>query len=274
MARYRLADRTAVLTGAGSGIGRALAHDLASRGTHLALVERDEARLAEVAGEVRGRANVRVTTHALDVTDRDGSTALPAAVEAAHGGADLLFNNAGIALEGRFDQLSEADYDRVMEVNFHAVVRLTRAFLPLMKRSDDARIVNVSSIFGVIAPAGQTAYSASKFAVRGFTMALSHELDGTNVGATVVHPGGVSTNIARDAKLSSDMTDDEKERRLAAAMKNLSMPPPRAAAIILRGVERRRRRVFVGADAALAQRIERLMPSSYWALVRRVAGEL
>ena len=274
MARYRLVGRTAVLTGAGSGIGRALAHGLAGRGAHLALVERDPERLAEVAGELRGRADLRVSAHKLDVTDRAAVAALPGEVEAVHGGADLLFNNAGIALEGYFDRVAEDDFDRVMEVNFHAVVRLTRAFMPTLRRSQDARIVNLSSIFGVIAPAGQTAYSASKFAVRGFTMALSHELDGTNVGATVVHPGGVSTNIARDAKLSSDMTDEEKEARLAAAMKNLKMPPPRAAAIILAGVERRRRRIFVGSDAGLAQRVERLMPSSYWGLIRRVAGEL
>lgn len=274
MARYRLAERTAVLTGAGSGIGRALAHDLAARGTHLALVERDPERLAEVEREVRDRAQVRVTTHALDVTDREAVAALPGKVEHVHGGVDLLFNNAGIAQEGRFEAVGEDAFDRIMEVNFHAVVRLTRAFLPVLKQSDEARIVNVSSIFGIIAPAGQTAYSASKFAVRGFTMALSHELDGTNVGASVVHPGGVATNIARDAGLSSSMTDEEKERRLAVAMRNLTMPPPRAAAIILAGVERRRRRIFVGRDAALAQRIERLLPGAYWSVIRRVAGEL
>ena len=270
MARYRLADRTAVITGAGSGIGRALVHDLARRGTHLALVERDEGRLAEVVDEARGVATIRVTGHVLDVTDRPGVAELPALVERDHGGADLLFNNAGIALEGDFEEVAAEDFDRVMEVNFHAVVRLTRAFLPLMRRSDEARIVNVSSIFGVIAPAGQTAYCASKFAVRGFTMALDHELEGTNVRASVVHPGGVSTNIARDAKLTSDMTDAEKEERLAMAMKNLVMPPPRAAAIILRGVERRKRRIFVGGDAEIAQRIERLMPSSYWGLIRQL----
>ena len=274
MTRYGFGGRTAVVTGAGSGIGRALAHELVDRGCHLALVERDGGRLGDAMEEVRSRANVRVTCHALDVTDRAAVAALPAAIEAAHGGADLLFNNAGVALEGRFDQVSEADYDRVMEVNFHAVVRLTRVFLPLLRRSDDARIVNVSSIFGIIAPAGQTAYSASKFAVRGFTMALGHELDGTNVGATVVHPGGVNTNIARDAALSSAMTDEEKERRLAAAMRNLTMPPPRAAAIIVRGVQRRRRRIFVGADAGLAQRLERLLPSSYWALLKKLGMEI
>ena len=274
MARYSFADRTAVLTGAGSGIGRALAHELAGRGAHLALVERDADRLAEASAELRSRANVRVSAHPLDVTDRAAVAALPAQVEAVHGGADMLFNNAGIAVEGYFDAVAENDFDRVMEVNFHAVVRLTRAFMPTLKRSDDARVVNVSSIFGIVAPAGQTAYSASKFAVRGFSMALSHELDGTNVGVSVVHPGGVSTNIARDAKLSSDMTDAEKEARLAAAMKNLKMPPPKAAAIIARGVERRRRRIFVGGDAVALQIMERLMPSSYFAPLRRIAGDL
>lgn len=274
MSRYDFDGRTAVITGAGSGIGEALAHELAGRGCHLALVERDAERLGTVSDAVRRRTNVRVSTHELDVTDREAVAALPSAVEAAHGGADLLLNNAGIALEGRFEHVAEDHFDRVMEVNFHALVRLTRAFLPTLKRSGDARIVNVSSIFGIIAPAGQTAYSASKFAVRGFSMALSHELDGTNVSVSVVHPGGVSTNIARDATLTSDMTDEEKLHRLAIAMKNLKMPPPKAAAIIARGVERRRRRIFVGSDSLQGMWMERLLPSSYYGLVRRLGVEL
>ena len=274
MSRYRFDGRTAVVTGAGSGIGEALAHELAARGSHLALVERDPERLGMVAEAVRSRANVRVSSHGIDVTDRDAVAHLAGDMDEAHGGVDLLFNNAGVALEGQFDEVDETDFDWVMDVNFHALVRLTRLFLPTLRASDEARIVNVSSIFGIIAPAGQTAYCASKFAVRGFSMALAHELDGSNVGVSVVHPGGVSTNIARDARLTSKMTDAEKEERLAIAMRTLKMPPAKAAAIIVRGVERRRRRIFVGGDSLQGMWIERLFPSSYYALARRMGAEL
>ena len=138
--------------------------------------------------------------------------ALPARVRAAHGRADLLINNAGVALAGTFDQVSESDFDWLMEINFHAVVRMTRAFLPQLRASDDARIVNVSSVFGLISPPGQCAYCASKFAVRGFSNSLRHELAGTRVGVSVVHPGGVATAIARNARAAQAMRRTEEMR--------------------------------------------------------------
>src|SRR5918993_1406636 len=141
----------------------------------------------EAARPGRGRHR-RVERRRMDVADRAAVAALPAAVLAAHGRVDLLVNNAGVALGGTFEQVSEADFDWLMAINFDAVVRLTRAFLPLLRASDDARIVNVSSIYGIVAPPGQTAYSASKFALRGFSTALRYELAGTPVGVTIVHP--------------------------------------------------------------------------------------
>src|SRR6202040_1171273 len=126
-----------------------------------------------------------------------------------HPGVDILVNNAGVALGGTFEQTAEDDFEWLFAINFWGVVRMTRAFLPLLHNSEEARIVNLSSLFGLIAPPGQTAYSASKFAVRGFSMALSHELAGTNIGVTTVHPGGVATSIAKNARMARTQTKTE-----------------------------------------------------------------
>jgi len=267
-ARMQLKDRVAVVTGAGSGIGRALAQALAQRGCHLALADRDQAGLAQTAAlpELRG---VRVSVHALDVADRDAVAALPAAVLAEHGRVDVLVNNAGVALGGSFEQVSEADFDWLMSINFQAVVRMTRGFLPLLHRSDDARIVNVSSLYGLISPPGQSAYSASKFAVRGFSNALRHELASSRIGVTVVHPGGIATSIARNARLAEPIPQEQLQQRLARADKMLRMPPSRAADIIVRGLEKRRSRVLVGMDAVVVSWLERLAPVHYWRLLGR-----
>jgi NAD(P)-dependent dehydrogenase (short-subunit alcohol dehydrogenase family) len=138
--------------------------------------------------------------HRLDVADRAAVAALPQAVVSEHGRVDLLFNNAGVALSGTFDQISETGFDWLFDINFRAVVRLTRAFLPYLRAGHDAPIVNISSLLGLISPPGQTAYSASKFAVRGFSNALRFELMGGNAGVTVVHPGGVATKIAENSR--------------------------------------------------------------------------
>jgi NAD(P)-dependent dehydrogenase (short-subunit alcohol dehydrogenase family) len=261
-----LDGRAAVITGAASGIGRAVAISLARRGGHLALADIDEAGLAETERQAAA-FGVRVSRHRLDVAVREDVAALPAQVVDAHGRVDLLVNNAGVALGGNFDQVSEADFDRVMEINFHGVVRMTRAFLPRLLASDDARIVNLSSVFGIISPPGQCAYSASKFAVRGFSNALRHELAATRVGVSVVHPGGVATAIARNARVSPGLAADEVRGRLALAEKLLRMPPAEAGEIIVRGVEKRRARILVGRDAMFICLLERLAPVHYWRLL-------
>lgn len=234
---YSFTGRVALITGAGSGIGRALALALAQRGCALALADRDAAGLQATAAEA-ARGVITVSTHVLDVTDRAALAALPDAVMANHGRLDLLVNNAGVALGGTFEQVSEADFDWLLDINFHAVVRLTRACLPHLRRRDEARIVNVSSVYGLISPPGQAAYSASKFAVRGFSNALRHELAGSNVGVSVVHPGGVATAIARSARVPV--------------------------------VERRRERILVGGDAVFVALLERLWPVHYWRVMSRL----
>ncbi|WP_151637715.1 SDR family NAD(P)-dependent oxidoreductase [Noviherbaspirillum aerium] len=263
-----LASRVAVVTGAGSGIGRAIAVALARRGCHLALADINEAGLEQTA--VMARAlHVRVSCHRLDVADRAMVQALPAQVNASHGRIDLLINNAGVALGGSFEQVSEADFDWLMDINFHGVVRMTRAFLPYLRAGDDARLVNVSSLYGLVSPAGQAAYSASKFAVRGFSNALRHELQGSNVSVTVVHPGGIATSIARNARAPAGIPEEEVLRRKALSEKLLRMPAERAGEIIVRGIERRKARILVGMDAKIVSIIERIAPVRYWSLLKK-----
>jgi short-subunit dehydrogenase len=264
----KLRDRTAVITGAASGIGRALALELAGRGCHLALVDINEGGLVDVSRELE-RYQVSVSTHHLDVANRTAVARLPEEVRKVHPGIDLLFNNAGVAVGGTFEQVSEDDFEWLFDINFFGLVRMTRAFLPMLKESSDARIVNLSSLFGLIAPPGQTAYVASKFAVRGFSASLRHELTGSKVGVTVVHPGGVATNISDSARVPQDAPPEEVARRKAKYKKLLRMPAETAAGIIVKGVERRQSRVLVGSDAIAASWLERLLPVSYWRIISR-----
>jgi NAD(P)-dependent dehydrogenase (short-subunit alcohol dehydrogenase family) len=264
----QLRGRVAVVTGSAGGIGRAVALALARRGADLALVDVDATGLAETATAARA-LGVRAAVHRMDVTDRAAVAALPEQVRAELGRVDVLVNNAGVAIGGTFEQVRADDFDWLIAINFDAVVRMTRAFLPLLQTSDDARIVNVSSIYGIIAPAGQTAYAASKFAVRGF----SNALEGSRVGVTVVHPGGVATAIARNARVPPGVAPEEVEQRRAAAERKLRMPPERAGEIIVRAIERRRARVLVGTDAVVVSWLERLAPVGYWRVLRRVLGD-
>jgi NAD(P)-dependent dehydrogenase (short-subunit alcohol dehydrogenase family) len=269
----KLKGRTAVVTGAAGGIGRAIAISLARRGCHLALADIDDAGLEDTVDEIWGiqpevkkfeHIVIRVSRHHLDVSDRAAVAAFPAQVTAEHGGADVVVNNAGVALGGTFIEVAESDFDWLFGINFWGVVQMTRAFLPLLQKSDDAWLVNMSSLFGLIAPPGQTAYCASKFAVRGFSEALRHELAGKRIGVTVVHPGGVATSIAKNARLPGGLSEAEVERQRGYFESVLTMPPETAGEIIVRGVERRKPRILVGRDARFAALAERLMPVTYW----------
>jgi len=201
--RVRLENRTAIVTGAAGGIGRAIAVSLSRRGCHLALADVNETGLVETA-QIAAVNGVRLTRYLLDVGDREAVAAFPGAVTAVHPGVDLLVNNAGVALGGTFEEVSEEDFEWLFAINVSGVVRMIRAFLPLLKASDDARIIDLSSIYGLVSPPGQTAYAASKFAVRGFSQALGHELKETRIRVTVVHPGGVATSIANSARVRKD----------------------------------------------------------------------
>ena len=263
----KLAGRTAVVTGAAGGIGRGVALALARRGCHLAIADIDDAALARTAAEIAGSEDagaLRISHHHLDVANRAAVAAFPDQVIAAHGALDILVNNAGVALGGTFLEIAESDFDWLFGINFWGVVQMTRAFLPLLQKSEEARIVNVSSLFGLIAPPGQTAYAASKFAVRGFSESLRHELADTRVGVTVVHPGGIATSIAKKARMPASLSGDEAAKRRNFFDSLLTLPPETAGEIIVRGVEQRKARILVGSDAKFAAFVERLMPVSYW----------
>lgn len=268
--RMQLAGRTAVVTGAASGIGRAIAVSLASRGCNLALADVDEVGMEETAKLVN---DVRVSRHRLDVADRIAVAQFPDAVAAEHRGVDVLVNNAGVAVGGTFEQVSDEDFEWLFEINFWGVVRMTRAFLPLLRESEEARVVNISSVYGIVAPPEQTAYSASKFAVRGFSEALRHELEGSGIGVSVVHPGGVATSIVKNARVPAGVTEDEIARRHERYQKLLRLPPEIAGETIVRGIERRQSRILIGSDAKVLSIIARLFPVTYWkVLVRRMGG--
>lgn len=267
----KINGKVAFITGAGSGIGRAIANSLAKRGCHLALTDIHKKNLEQTAAEVR-QHNIKVSTLLLDVTDREAIKTMPQEVIDYHGGVDLVINNAGIAAGGTFQMISEAHFDRVMDINFHAVVKITREFLPYLLPREEARIVNISSLFGLISPAEQTAYSASKFALRGFSNALKHELENTSVGISVVHPGGIATNIATSALQPQGVTIEEINRKLADTYKLLRMPPAKAGEIIVKGIENNKSRILVGMDAKVLSLMERLMPSGYWKLVKMLSG--
>ncbi|KAF0113134.1 MAG: short-chain dehydrogenase/reductase SDR [Hyphomonadaceae bacterium] len=261
MNKLDLKGRTMVITGAGSGIGRATAIGASLRGAHLALVDVNKAGLEATKQLCVGTGDISL--HLADLSMRGAIKPLVEEILAKHPKIHVLINNAGVAVAGEFTITSENDFDWLMEINFHAVVRLTRAFLPILQAQDQAQLVNISSIFGVIAPVGQTAYCASKFAVRGFSESLRHELAGSNVGVTVVHPGGIATSIASNARLPQGAGIDA-EAAIEKFNSKLVMPPKDAGEFILKAIENRAPRLLIGNDAKLAEIVQRIWPVTYW----------
>jgi short-subunit dehydrogenase len=271
MEAYRFADGTAVVTGAASGIGAALAPLLAARGSDLVLVDRDAGRLAGVAAAVRAaHPAVSVDTAVVDLADPVATQRVADELVAAHPEVTLLVNNAGVALGGRFDQVTLDEFDWVMEINFRAVVRLTKAFLPTLKAHPGSHVVNLSSLFGLMAPAGQAAYAASKFAVRGFTEALRHELAEDGVGVTSVHPGGIRTRIAETARVAGGVDAEEAAKGKEDFAKLLTFPAEKAAALIVEAVEKRKPRLLIGVSAKVPDVLVRLAPGGYGRLLAAV----
>tara|TARA_B100000678_G_C18112697_1_gene463317 strand:+ start:89 stop:904 length:816 start_codon:yes stop_codon:yes gene_type:complete len=261
----------AIVTGAASGIGRELATLLAVRGYRLALADIDALGLDRHAENLRKRHDCEVQTFVVDLARAAAVKDLAGTLHTTYGqDLALLINNAGIALGGSFDAVDEAAFDACMQINFGAPVQLVRSLLPALEAGSGGWIVNVSSIFGIVAPPRQTAYSASKFALRGFSEALTHELaDNRNIGVTTVFPGGVKTGIAKNARVPVGADPAARERQVAAMEKKLTLAPQSAAELILDAVDRRSARVLVGKDARLAEKIQRLLPGSYWKIIGR-----
>ncbi len=268
---FPIRGSTTVITGAASGIGAALAANLAARGANLALADRNEAGLAVVAEAARARG-VRVSTHVLDVADRAALEALPDSVLAVHERVTILVNNAGVALAGDFADVTLPDFEWLFDINFWAPVRLTKAFMYALAREPAAHIVNVSSLFGIIAPPGQAAYCAAKFALRGFSESLRHELDGSSVSLTVVHPGGIRTEIANSARIPQGIDPVEARAQMQEFNKLLRTAPEDAAEQIARAIETRAKRLLIGSDARMAERLQRLFPVTYWKYIQRQTG--
>ncbi|GGJ92396.1 short-chain dehydrogenase [Alloalcanivorax dieselolei] len=268
-------DKVAVITGAGSGIGRALAGQLAAQGAKLALSDVNEAGLRETV-EALGLDSERVISKVFDVADRNAVYTFADEVMAHFDAAHLVINNAGVALGASVEEMSYEDFEWLMGINFWGVVYGTKAFLPHLKAAGEGHIVNVSSVFGLIGVPTQSAYNAAKFAVRGFTESLRQELEIENggVSCTTVHPGGIKTNIARNARMGSGMekitgTDADKARR--DFEKLFRTTPEEAARTILKGVRANKRRVLIGSDALAIDGMQRLLPTSYQRLM--VAGQ-
>ncbi len=263
-----LSTGVAVVTGAGSGIGRALAQQLAAAHSGLALADIDEAGLSQTARSLEKKGAL-ITTHVLDVADEKAVCSLAKDVRKMHGRVTLLINNAGVALEGTFEEISLDDFRWLVNINFWGTVYGVTYFLPMLKREERAHIVNLSSVFGLIAPPGQPAYSASKFAVRGFTECLRHELAGTPVRISCVHPGGIRTAIARRARIGAGVTRKGREEDVARFEKLFRTSPEDAASRILRGVERSEPRILIGSDAYKIDILQRLRPATYWKTLSR-----
>jgi NAD(P)-dependent dehydrogenase (short-subunit alcohol dehydrogenase family) len=263
-----LSGGVAVVTGAGSGIGRALAQQLSAAGSALALADIDEHGLAETAGALPGKS-AAVSTHVVDVADEAAVSAFAEEVSSRHGRVTLLINNAGVALHGTFEEISLDDLRWLMGINFWGTVYGVKHFVPMLKQQPRGHIVNLSSVFGMVAPAGQSAYCASKFAVRGFTEALRHELEGSRVFVSCVHPGGIRTPIAARGRLGANAPKARKDESVSRLAQLARTSPEDAAARILQGVERREPRILIGFDAHQIDIMQRLRPATYWKTLSR-----
>lgn len=259
-------NKVAAITGAGSGIGQQLAVLLAKQGCHLALSDVNEEGLAKTV-ELLKDSNVRVTIKKVNVANLEEMRTWATEVEQDHGSVNMIFNNAGVALGSTVEGASYDELEWIVGINFWGVVYGTKEFLPLIKKTGDGHIINISSLFGLTAQPTQSGYNATKFAVRGFTESLRQELDIENCGvsALCVHPGGIRTNIANAAKMNDSLKalgmNPEKSAR--SFNKLLRCPPEEAARQILDAVQKDKRRLLIGNDAKTIDLIQRILPTGY-----------
>ena len=257
--------KCAVLTGAGSGIGRALALQLNQEGCALYLSDINPDKLAETVAQLP-RGDLPCDQQLLDVADRAAGHAWAERIEAERGHVDIVINNAGVALGDRVEEMNYQDLDWLMGINFWGVVQGSMAFLPLLKRSEQGHLVNISSIFGIIAVPTQAAYNAAKFGVRGFTESLRQEMKRSNVHVCCVHPGGIATNIARDARGGDPaLSSQERDARFRELTPSSAES---AAAQIIRAIEKRKARLVIGNDAKIISLLSRIFPVRYPEVMR------
>ena len=260
------------ITGAASGIGRALAVELATRGADLALADRDEGGLGTVAAEIAKAGKRKVSLHRVDVGNPDEIATFAREAIAAHPALNVVINNAGVALLGGFHEIDQAQFEWLFNINFWGMVYATRAFLPQLAKQKAAHIVNVSSIFGIVAPPGQTAYSSAKFAIRGFSESLRHELQlaASPVRLSVVHPGGIKTNIVRNMRMGIGVTDNERRAQSIERFDAVTPTSPKDAALrIIKGIEKNEPRILIGGDARFMDLLQRFRPATYWKVMAK-----
>jgi short-subunit dehydrogenase len=271
-----IAGAAVAITGAASGIGRALAVELAARGADLALADRDEAGLQTVAADIprigQEASRRKTSLHRVDVGDAEAVAAFAREAIAAHPALNIVINNAGVALLGQFHEIDQAQMEWLFNINFWGMVHSTRAFLGHLSNLPAAHIVNLSSIFGIVAPPGQTAYAAAKFAVRGFSESLRHELQMAKspVRLSVVHPGGIKTNIVRNSRTGSGITDNERRAQTIERFDTIAQTSARDAALrVIKGIEKNEPRILIGGDARFMDLLQRFRPATYWRVMAR-----
>jgi NAD(P)-dependent dehydrogenase (short-subunit alcohol dehydrogenase family) len=268
MARWN--DKVAVITGAASGIGRALAEVLAAEGCRLALSDVNEAGLAETKDLVE-KAGAQAHTHKVNVAKREQVEGWADAIVAEYGGVDIVINNAGVTVVDTFEDISYEDFEWIVSINFWGAVYGSKTFLPHLRKAKEGYLGNVSSIWGMLAAPSQSAYCATKYAVRGFTESLRQEMHGTNVTVTCIHPGAIKTAITANARhhhrpgrtFSREQLINEFEPKVARTTAQ------QAATIIVKGMQAKKRRVFVGTDAHALNLMQRMLPLGYEGILRR-----
>ena len=270
MRRLEVRGRTTVVTGAASGMGAEVALELSRRGARLALVDRNGDGLASTLSRLAGAGH---TTHVVDLTDDDAVVALAAEVEASHPHVQALITCAGSSMLGSIEQLTMDEMRWLMDVNLWGTVNVTQALLPAMRREPAAHVTHLVSIYGLAAPAGRIPYAMSKFAVRGFTEALRHELERTTVTVGAIYPAGVKTGIIGRGRFAAAIDPAVAERAAAAQAAMYHTEPADAAARIVEATVRRRPRVMVGREARLVDVLTRITPTHYWAPMRRPLRE-
>src|SRR5690606_25984788 len=256
-----ISGKLAVITGAASGIGRATAIELARRGARVAVTDVNRDGLAETEALIKA-AGGEVTTYLLDVADRDAFHAFAQEIEETQGGADIVINNAGVAQIARVEELTYEDFEWVMNIDFWGMVYGTKAFLPQLQKKGEGHIVNVSSIFGIIAVPSQAAYNSAKFAIRGFTEALRHDMKGTRIKVSCIHPGGIKTNIVRNARFLQSTQATTREEAASGFDKMAMTTPEKAGQVIVNGIAKDKPRILIGIDAKLIDLLQRLLPGS------------
>jgi NADP-dependent 3-hydroxy acid dehydrogenase YdfG len=261
--------KVAAITGAGSGMGRALAQSLARQNCHVAISDINVEGLQETADSLSD-SNVTVSQHPLDVSDKLAVKQFAADVVSQHGQVNMIFNNAGVSVTDSCEHMTYDNFEWLMNINFWGVIHGTRAFLPFLQKVDEAHIINTSSIFGTIALPSQSAYNASKFAVRGYTYALRQELADTHIGVSCVQPGGVKTNIVKTSRYVPKDNDSPTVEEAAKEFESIAgLTSEQAAEIILTGVRKNKTQILVGRDAKFIALLERIAPIGYQRLLKR-----